>query len=158
MVFKTPAGCQHLSPWVPVVWTSPQLVGKNSRLFFEEHASILSHVWFFATPWTVAHQAPLSIGFFRQEYYSGLPFPSRGDLPNPGIESASPAPPALAGGFFTTEPLGKTNQYSSLTIRNLFLSLPLVEDFACLEGAGIRKNLICKEKALGLFFFFIYFY
>ena len=51
----------------------------------------------FATPWTVAHQAPLSVGFPRQEYCSGLPFPSPRDLPNPGIE---PRSPALAGGFF----------------------------------------------------------
>ena len=45
----------------------------------------------FATPWTVAHQAPLSMGFPRQDYWSGLPFPSPGDLPNPGIEPVSPA-------------------------------------------------------------------
>ena len=58
----------------------------------------------FATPWSVAHQAPLFMGFPRQEYWSGLPFPSAGDLPDPGIE---PASPALAGGFLTNEPLGK---------------------------------------------------
>ena len=52
-------------------------------------------------PWTVAHRAPLSMGFPRQEYWSGLPFPSPGDLPNPGTELTSPT---LAGGFFTTEP------------------------------------------------------
>ena len=54
-----------------------------------------------ANPWTVARQAPLSMGFLRQEYWSGLPFPSAGNLPNPRIE---PASPALAGRFFTTEP------------------------------------------------------
>ena len=54
------------------------------------------------TPWTVTHQAPLSIGFPRQEYWSGLPFLSRGDLPHPGIK---PVSPALAGGFFTVEAL-----------------------------------------------------
>ena len=53
-----------------------------------------------ATPWTVAQQAPLSMGFFRQEHWSGLPFPSSGDLPDPGIEPTSPVSPALAGGFF----------------------------------------------------------
>ena len=58
------------------------------------------------TPWTVACQAPLSIRFSRQEYWSGLPFPSPEDLPDPGVESAYPA---LAGGFFTTEPAGKPN-------------------------------------------------
>ena len=54
------------------------------------------------TPWTVARQAPLSTGFPRQEYWSGLPFPTPGDLPDPGIELVSPV---SAGGLFTTEPL-----------------------------------------------------
>ena len=58
----------------------------------------------FAIPWTVARQAPPSMRFPGQEYWSGLPFPSPGDLPDPGTESSSPA---LAGGFFTTEPPGK---------------------------------------------------
>ena len=52
---------------------------------------LLSRVLLFATPWTVARQAPLSMGFSRQEYWGGLPFPSPGDLPNPGIEPGSPA-------------------------------------------------------------------
>ena len=64
----------------------------------------LSHVRLFETPWTVAHQVPLSTEFSRQEYWSGLSFPPSGDLPDPGIK---PASPALAGGFFTTELLGK---------------------------------------------------
>ena len=51
----------------------------------------LSRVRLFATPWTVAYQAPLSMGFSRQERWSGLPFPSPGDLPDPGIEPRSPA-------------------------------------------------------------------
>ena len=54
-------------------------------------------------PWTVARQTPLSIGFSRQEYWSGLPCPPPGDHPDPGIEPASLTPPALAGGFFTTQ-------------------------------------------------------
>ena len=83
---------------------------------------------------------------FQAKITSGLPFPTPGNLPDPEIELS----PALAGGFFTTEPLGKTDQYSSLTIRNIFFSLLPVEDFACLGGAGIRKNLICKERALDL--------
>ena len=57
----------------------------------ESEVKLLSRVRLFATPWTVAHQAPLSVGFSRQEYWSGLPFPSPGDLPNPGIEPRSPA-------------------------------------------------------------------
>ena len=67
----------------------------------------LSRVQLFATPWTVAYHASLSIGFSRQEYWSGLPFPSPGDLPDPGMEPVSP-PPALAGGFLTTGPPGKS--------------------------------------------------
>ena len=51
----------------------------------------LSSVQLFVTPWTIAYQAPPSMGFFRQEYWSGLPFPSPGDFPNPGIEPGSPA-------------------------------------------------------------------
>ena len=52
---------------------------------------VFSRVQLFATPWTVAYQAPLSMGFSRQEYWNGLPFPSPGDVPNPGIELGSPA-------------------------------------------------------------------
>ena len=62
----------------------------------------ISHVWLFPTLWTVAHQAPLSKGFSRQEYGGGLPCPPPGDLPDPGIEPASLMSPALAGRFFTT--------------------------------------------------------
>ena len=58
--------------------------------------SLLSHVQLFATPWTVAHQGPLSIGFPRQEYWSGLPSPPPGDLSDPGIKPTSPVSPALA--------------------------------------------------------------
>ena len=65
---------------------------------------MLSHVQLFVTPWTVTHQAPLSIGFPRQEYQSELPFSSPGNHPEPVIKLVSPAPPALAGGFFITEP------------------------------------------------------
>ena len=63
---------------------------------------MLSCVRFFEAPWTVACQAPLPMEFSRQEHWSGLPFPSPGDLPDPGIESASLASPTLACGFFTT--------------------------------------------------------
>ena len=66
------------------------------------HHFVLSHAQLFATPWTGACQAPLSMGFPRQEYWSGLPFPPPGDLPDPGIKPVSLVSPALAGGFFTT--------------------------------------------------------
>ena len=63
--------------------------------------SLFSHLQLFAAPWTVACQASLSMGFSGPEYWRGLLFPPLGDLPNPGIESASHMSPALAGGFFT---------------------------------------------------------
>ena len=65
----------------------------------------------FATPWTVACLALRSMEFSRQEHWNRLPFPSPGDLPNPGIEPVSPMSPALAGEFFTTEPPGKPIMY-----------------------------------------------
>ena len=68
---------------------------------------VLSRVQLLATPWTVAHQVPLSMGSPRQEYWTGLPLPLSGDLPNLGIEPTSLGSPALAGGFFTTELPGK---------------------------------------------------
>ena len=68
---------------------------------------MLSCVQFIVNPWTVTCQAPLSVGFPRQEYWSELPFPPPGHLPNPGIKPMSPEAPALAGAFFTIEPPGK---------------------------------------------------
>ena len=67
---------------------------------------LLSNVQLFATPWTVTLQVPLSMGFPRQEFWNGLPFPPLGTLPNPGIK---PASSVLASRFFTTEPPGKPN-------------------------------------------------
>ena len=71
----------------------------------------LSRVRLFVTPWTVAYQAPPSMGFSRQEYWSGLPFPSPGDLPNPGIKPGSPAFQADA---LTSEPPGKPSTHKML--------------------------------------------
>ena len=61
-------------------------------------ACMLSHVQLFVTPWIIAHQSLLFMGFLRQEYGSGVPFPLPGYLPDPGIEPTSPVSPALAGG------------------------------------------------------------
>ena len=69
--------------------------------------TLLSRVHLSVTPWTVAYQAPPSMGFFRQEYGSGLPFPSPGDLPHPGIELGSPAWQTDA---LPSEPPGKSQQ------------------------------------------------
>ena len=74
----------------------------HEEVFASHACSVVS--WPFVTPWTVPRHGPLPMGFPRQEYWSGLPFPSPGDLPEPGIE---PVSPALAGKFFTTEPPGK---------------------------------------------------
>ena len=67
------------------------------------HAQWLSCICLFETLWTVAHQDPLSMRFFRQEYWIGLPFSTPGDLPDPAIEPESIVPPALAGGFFVVQ-------------------------------------------------------
>ena len=64
--------------------------------------SHFSHVWFFATLWTIDPQASLSMGFSGQEYWKGLPCPPPGDIPDPGIKPAFLMSPALADGFFTT--------------------------------------------------------
>ena len=66
-----------------------------------------SHVQLFVIPWTVAHQAPLSMGFYWQEYWSGLAFSTPRELPHPGIKTVSPVSPALVGRLFITVPPGK---------------------------------------------------
>ena len=70
------------------------------------------------TPWTIAHQAPLSMGFSSQEYWSGLPFPTPGNVPDTGTEPISLVSPALAGRFFTTEPPGKPQKLNNTLLNN----------------------------------------
>ena len=77
---------------------------EGTKRFMKVKVKSLSPVRLFETPWTVAHQTPPSMGFSRQEYWSGLPFPSSGDLPNPGIK---PRSPALQADALTSEPPGK---------------------------------------------------
>ena len=81
--------------------------------------AMLSHVRLFGTSWRVAYQAPLSLGFPRQEYWSGLSFSSPGDLPNPGTEPLSPKSPALASRLFTIKPPRKP-RYKSGNINKMF--------------------------------------
>ena len=76
----------------------------KSNFQYSMKVQSFSRVWLFVSPWTVAHQAPPSMGFSRQEYWSGLPFPSPGDLPNPGIE---PRSPALLADALASEPPGE---------------------------------------------------
>ena len=74
----------------------------QTNTFFLFSCCHVCRTWTFETPWTVGRQAPLSRGYHRQEYWNRLPFPSPGDLHNPGIKPVSPMSPALASGFFTT--------------------------------------------------------
>ena len=108
------------------------------------HACVLccfGRVWLFATLWTTPCQAPLSMGFTRQEYWSGLPFPSPGDLPDPGLEPASLTSPALAGGFFTTRAMWEAH-ILRYNMRNLsFWDL----DF---PGGNSGKEPSCQWRSL----------
>ena len=103
------------------------LPGESGSFPVKVKVKSLSRVPLFVSSRTVAYQAPPSEGFSRQEYWSGLPFPSPGDLPNPGIKLSSPA---LAGEFFTTELPGKPSpfppsSYFCLYFFFLFLVFPL---------------------------------
>ena len=101
----------------------------------------LSRVQLFVTPRTVAHQAPPSMGFSRQHYWSGVPFPSPGDLPNPGIE---PGSPALEADALTSEPPGKTELGSASALFKISHRAPtLPEEYVSPlkgEGAGDQKG------------------
>ena len=113
---------------------------------------MLSHA-VFATPLTVAHQAPLSMGFSRQKYQSGLPFPPPGGIPYPGIKPTSLVSPASAGRFFTTEPLGKP-LLPFFLILSLFLPSIKLIDFYILfggfPGGSVVKNLPANAGDAGL--------
>ena len=98
---------------------------------------VLSHVQLSATPQRVARQAPLSIGFSRQEYWSGLPFPPPGALPDPGIEPVSLASPALAGRFFTTALLGKPK-----LVVSVYYQFVCADSCFMLLHCKLSKNLI----------------
>ena len=94
----------------------------------------LSRVWLFATPWTVAYQAPLSLGFSRQECWRGLPFPSPGYLPNPGIE---PGSPALQADALPSAPPGKPNLHDKEGLHDACL-------LAFSNNKDIRENFFCQ--------------
>ena len=94
-------GSKSGKEYIKVVYCHPAYL---TYMQSESEVKSLSHVQLFATPWTVACQAPLSMGFSTQEYWSGLPFPSPEDLPNPGIK---PGSPALQADALSSEPPGK---------------------------------------------------
>ena len=92
--------------------------------------SIFCRIRLFVTPWTVAHQAPLSMGLCRQECWSGLPCPPPGEIPNPGTKPRSLLSPELGGGFFTTTPPGKPHSttYPLITVGiTFFLKLAMIQ-------------------------------
>ena len=106
------------------------------------HTLALSHVQFFVTPWTVTHPNLLSMGFSRQEYWSGLPFPPPGDLPDPGIQPAAPTS-ALAGRFFTSEPLGKPENEGG---EGRMITLKQVRGEVSFSDMDVRTGVIGKSR------------
>ena len=104
--------------------------------------SRFSRVQLFVTPWTVARQALLSIGFCRKEYWSVLPCPPPGDLPNPGIEPTSLVSPALAGEFFNTNTTWEALSYGSTA---LFFTTKI---FTCLSVSVPLPSLFPQKVRL----------
>ena len=107
---------------------------------------LLSCVQLFVTPWTVAYQASPSMGFSRQEYWNGLPLPSPGDLPNPGIK---PGSPALQADALTSEPPGKprliiVTNYKRLSVFNI-VALKLV--LLYLKASIIKMKLLSRAES-----------
>ena len=99
--FRVEVPSRQNDPFLSVsLYTSISIMGP----LFQEVSEVARHVQLFVTSWTVACQAPLSMGFSRQEYWTGLPFPSPGDLPDPGIKAGSPT---LQADSLPSEPPGK---------------------------------------------------
>ena len=127
------------------------------RLVLKEKKWKWSHVWLFAILWTVAYQASPSMGFSRQEYRSGLPFPSPGDLPDPGIE---PRSPSLWADALPSEPPGKpkviSNKLTSYFISTVFF-IQRWQNFEVLENRyfiwGTVTLKLCNWRPLTFLFF-----
>ena len=137
---------KRICPFLPIFVTTLPL----SSVFSWSHAHplclcvcyLLSRVRLFVTPWTVAHQAPLSMEFSRQEYWSGLPFLSPGDLPNPGIR---PWSPVLQGDSLPSEPPGKPS--SVLLMHFSLISAQLLMDL--IQGFFFFfPSIACKTFSL----------
>ena len=108
---------------------------------------LLSRVPLFANPWTVAYQASPSMGFSRQEYQSGLPFPSPGDLPDPGI---IPGSPALQADALPSDPPGKPWKTIWRFLKKLKMELPYDPTIPLL-GIHLEKNMIWKDTCTPMF-------
>ena len=133
------------------------------------HVKLLSHVQLFVTPWTVTHQEALSMGFSRQEYWSGLPFPSPRDLPDPGIK---PECPALQADSLSTElsrkfiasAKNRTDSYHKVAALNTFQNVnngnikcfQLHSEDICSFSSGLRNKCSCDPwKAEEMQFFIL---
>ena len=105
------------NPWEYITKAKSPFPQKHIYTYFPYNfrsSGLLNYIQLFCHPWAITHQAPLSMGFPRQEYWSGFPFPSPGDLLNPGIKLMSPA---LAGRFFTTQPARKPHSETQIHIK-----------------------------------------
>ena len=118
--------------------------------------SRLNHVRLFVIPWTVAHRAPLSVRFSRQEYWSGLPCSPPGDLPDPGIQLLSLKSPALAGRFFATSAIFKA-AVAVHQLSNIFTKQDKLHLFSCLSCSqehidllGIATIPMCKNTLIAM--------
>ena len=103
--------------------------------------SLFIHVWLFETLWTVAFQASLSMGFSRQEYWSGLPSPPTGDLPHPGIKPMSLTSPALTSGFFTTSATWEIQWPHKSSTEMLSWRFPVCEE-QVLKECGVHIEVV----------------
>ena len=139
-----PRKCQNPDPAYSFHYITPlcfTFVGSKSHFSHVCMLSHFSHVWLCATPWTVTHQAPLPMGFSRQEYWSVLPCPLPGDLPSPGIEPRSPGLPS-----------GPPRK-SSVIFKLLVISLKMLLFLFFLDLINIlREMLICLIMIIYCFF------
>ena len=137
--------CQtQLSNWTELNWIELFI----SLIYSWSEVKWLSRVWLFATPWTVAHQAPLSMGFSRQEYWSGLPLPSPGDLSDPGIK---PRSPVLQAEALTSEPPGRLQ--STLRTTHWVLNFKFFH-FRLFICYFFIQSIICWRKSSYFHLFF----
>ena len=137
-LFNPPGLCQQLKTLLPLFQQGTTLTYCNNLDTNCNRNYVLSHVWRFAAPWTVDHRAPLPMEFSKQEYWSGMPFPSPGNFPNSVIKLASLASPALARGFITTVPPGKPMFNAHLNViftrtQNNFFTISLQKYFQTVE-------------------------
>ena len=107
------------------------------------YAHSLSHAQLFVTPWLTAHQVSLSMEFSKQEYWSGLPFPTPGNLPNPGIKPTYSASPVLTGRFLTTAPAGQPSMLLN-TLNLAKIKVPLKCDYI-VSGCFPVPQLACAH-------------